>query len=186
MKMGMQIRRRAAASWLRKFAGEDSASQIAEAALVLPLAFMLLLGIFWFGRAFNIYATINQAAQAGARAGAAQTCATCGNANIITSQGPAVVTRVMRASHVDPGQIQAYAPALNFCSGTAAGNCTNTASSNNITMCNNVLISPPAVQPQVCGVSVSFQYPYQSWLPFTSLNMQQITLKVNVQTQGEY
>jgi hypothetical protein len=25
-----------------------------------------------------------------------------------------------------------------------------------------------------CGVSVSFQYPYQFWLPFTSLNNQQI------------
>ena len=41
-------------------------AEIAEAALVLPLVFMLLLGIIWFGRAFNIYSTIQQAAQQGA------------------------------------------------------------------------------------------------------------------------
>jgi hypothetical protein len=29
----------------------------------------------------------------------------------------------------------------------------------------------------VCGVSVSFQYPYQFWLPFTSLNNQRIQLQ---------
>jgi len=26
----------------------------------------------------------------------------------------------------------------------------------------------------VCGISVSFQYPFQFWLPFTSLNKQKI------------
>lgn len=163
-------------------------SEIAEAALVLPLAFMLLLGIYWFGRAFNIYATINHAAQQGARTGAAQTCATCGNFNVLASQGATTIKNVMLASHVDPTQIQTYAPLLNFCSGgNAASNCTNAATSGNITMCNNVQISPPASPgPPVCGVSVTFQYPYQSWLPFTSLNMQQITLKVNVQMKGEY
>ena len=45
-------------------------AEIAEAAMVLPLVFMLLLGIVWFGRAFNIYSTITQAAQQGAIAAA--------------------------------------------------------------------------------------------------------------------
>ena len=163
-------------------------SQIAEAALVLPLAFMMLLGIYWFGRAFNIYATINHAAQLGVRAGVAQTCATCGNANISASTGASIITNVMQASHVDPGQIQVYAPAVNFCGGgSAATNCNIASVNGNITMCNYVQISPPASPgPPACGVAVSFQYPYQSWLPFTSLNMQQITLKVNVQMKGEY
>lgn len=164
----------------------DVGSQIAEAALVLPLAFMMLLGIYWFGRAFNIYATINHAAQLGVRAGVAQTCATCGNTYIFPSQGATLITNVMRASHVDPGQIQVYAPPLIFCSGNAAANCADASANNNITMCNYVQISPPAVQPPVCGVVASFQYPYQSWLPFTSLNMQQIMLKVDVQMKGEY
>lgn len=141
---------------------------------------MMLLGIFWFGRAFNIYATLNQAAQQGARLGAAQTCATCGNTSLLATQGAAIITNVMQASHVDPGQIQAYATAANFCGG---GSCSPTAS--NITMCTNVqIIASPG--PPVCGVRVSFQYPYRSWLPFTSLNMQQIELKVTVQMKGEY
>ncbi len=49
----------------RKLGSADGA-EIAEAALVLPLVFMLLMGIIWFGRAFNIYSTIQQAAQQGA------------------------------------------------------------------------------------------------------------------------
>lgn len=166
----------------------DVGSQIAEAALVLPLAFMMLLGIYWFGRAFNIYATINHAAQLGVRAGVAQTCATCGNFYIFPSQGATLITNVMRASHVDPTQIQVYAPPLSFCTGwTRATACADASANNNITMCNYVQISPPASPgPQVCGVVASFQYPYQSWLPFTSLNMQQIMLKVDVQMKGEY
>lgn len=163
-------------------------SQVAEAALVLPLVFMMLLGIFWFGRAFNIYATINHAAQQGARAGAAQTCATCGNTSLLVTQAPGIIANLMQASHVDPSQIQAYTPSLNFCGGgSVAGNCTNAGANNTITTCSNVQITPVASPgPPVCGVAISFQYPYQFWLPFTSLNMQQIALKVNVQMKGEY
>jgi Flp pilus assembly protein TadG len=169
----------------RNLLSAATGSQIAEAALVLPLAFMMLLGIFWFGRAFNIYATMVHATQQGVRAGVAQSCATCGNQHITPAQGATIITDAMRASHVDPGQIQVFAPALNFCGGgTVAGNCTN---NSNITMCNYVQISPPAAPgPPVCGVVASFQYPYQSWLPFSSLNMQQITLKVVVPMKGEY
>ena len=63
----------------KKLAGETVGAEIAEAAVVLPLVFMLILGIYWFGRAYNIYATITHAAREGARAATAQTCATCGN-----------------------------------------------------------------------------------------------------------
>ncbi len=55
----------------------SEAAEIAEAALVLPVVFVFLLGIVWFGRAFNIYSTIQQAAQQGAIAAARPTCATC-------------------------------------------------------------------------------------------------------------
>ncbi|MFZ0283710.1 MAG: TadE/TadG family type IV pilus assembly protein [Terriglobales bacterium] len=163
-------------------------SQVAEAALVLPLVFMMLLGIYWFGRAFNIYATINHAAQQAVRAGVAQTCATCGNNYIFPSQGAAIITNLMNASHVDPTQIQEYGNLTpTFCtnpSGNPVGACTV---NSNITMCNYVQISPPASPgPPVCGVVASFEYPYQFWLPFTSLNMQKIMLKVNVQMKGEY
>jgi len=172
---------------------EGTASEIAEAALVLPLAFMLLLGIYWFGRAFNVYATINHAAREGARAAVAQSCATCtpGNQSLTPSQVAAVVTGALKASSVDPGQAQAYAPEANFCVGNAGSQCTavpvGATSSGEITVCTDVQLTPPAsTYPPVCGVSVSFQYPYQMSLPFTSLNQQQFLLKANVQMKGEY
>ena len=36
-----------------------------------------------------------------------------------------------------------------------------------------------------CGVSVSFQYPYKFWLPFTSLNNQTINLRAQAQMRAE-
>ncbi len=39
--------------------------EIAEAAIVLPLMFTMLLGIYWFGRAYNVYSTITHAAREG-------------------------------------------------------------------------------------------------------------------------
>jgi len=169
---------------LRKVFTSDRASEIAEAALVLPLAFMILLGIYWFGRAFNTYATINHAARLGARAAAAQTCASCGNQPQTALTVAGIVTQAMQASSVDPGQIKPYNPALNFCA--AGGTCST---SGNISICTNVLLQNTAAAglgAQACGVDVHFQYPYQFWLPFTSLNNQQLLLTADVQTVGEY
>ena len=80
---------------------------------MLPLVFMLLLGIVWFGRAFNIYSTIQQAAQQGAITAARASCATCvaGNGWSGTSfPGDTTVdnaiSAVMQASNLDPSQIQ--------------------------------------------------------------------------------
>src|SRR5260370_17115352 len=61
-----------------RLARETRGQEIAEAALVLPILFMLMLGIFWFGQAFSIYGTITHAAREGARAAVAPLCATCG------------------------------------------------------------------------------------------------------------
>lgn len=161
---------------------DTGASEIAEAALVLPLAFMMLLGIYWFGRAFNVYATINHAAREGARAAVAQTCATCGNQAPSTGTVVGVVTQAMQASSVDPGQIQLFQPPP-----PNGAQCTATCtSSSNVTVCTNLQLNPVGSAAPVCGVSVSFQYPYQFALPFSSLNGQQILLKANVQMKGEY
>jgi hypothetical protein len=174
---------------VRALLSSSAASQIAEAALVLPLAFMMLLAIYWFGRAFNIYATINHAAQQGVRAGVAQTCATCNNQHLSAAAAAAIITQTMQVSSVDPSQIQTWpATTPTFCPsvGTLVGACTVDASK--ITLCNNVQLSPAVTAggPLACGVTASFQYPYQFWLPFTSLNNQRIMLTVDVQMKGEY
>jgi hypothetical protein len=37
----------------------------------------------------------------------------------------------------------------------------------------------------VCGISVSFQYPFQFWLPFTPLNKQRIWITASARVRME-
>ena len=94
---------------LRKLDSEAGV-EILEAALVLPILFTFLLGIVWFGRAFNIYSTITQAAQQGVIAAARPTCATCGNTFSINAADSAVVA-VLQSSNLDVAQISPPSPA---------------------------------------------------------------------------
>jgi Flp pilus assembly protein TadG len=170
----------------RQLACENGA-EIAEAALVLPIAFMFLFGIVWFGRAFNVYSTITQAAQQGALTAARRTCATCGNNTNDTAVVNAI-TDVLQASHLDPSQISANSnpPTVTAsCSSQApAPSCNTTAG--NITICRSVILNPTgATSPVQCGTIVSFQYPFQFNLPFTSLNMQRIVLTAQAQSRME-
>lgn len=171
----------------RQLAGESGA-EIAEAAVVLPIAFMFLLGIVWFGRAFNIYSTITQAAQQGAIAAARPSCATCGN--LPNAQVLNVIDGVLQASHLDPLQIPVNSslPTPTACPSppAPAGGCTTT---NNITVCRSVILNPSGTTDQTtppqCGAIVSFQYPFQFYLPFTSLNQQRITMTAQAQSRME-
>ena len=161
-------------------------AEIAEAALVLPLVFMLLLGIVWFGRAFNIYSTITQAAQQGAIRAARATCATCDPDFPNDSAVRTAVEAVMKSSNLDPAQIIANSPSPTFCANPPypAGACTIAV--DNITVCRSVLLNPPAsTQPPQCGTVVSFQYPFQFYLPFTSLNLEQIVMSAQAQSRME-
>ena len=161
-------------------------AEIAEAALVLPLVFMLLLGIVWFGRAFNIYSTITQAAQQGAIAAARDSCATCPGGNDPDNNVPAAasaVVSVLTASNLDPAQIKAWQPTLPTCPSPApVGKCTNAGP--NVWVCRSVWLNTPT-QPAVCGTVVSFQYPFKFYLPFTSLNLQQVVMSAQAQSRME-
>jgi Flp pilus assembly protein TadG len=177
------------ARW-RKVATAIDGSQIAEAALVLPIVFLLLLGIFWFGRAYNIYATINHAARQAARVAATRTCATCGNEALPTDAAAAVVKQALVASSLDPNQVGSATPVfcacgLDACGGSEVACSTVSASEPQICVQYDVQLNPAATTPGSCGVSVSFRYPYQFYLPFTSLNQQQIYLTTQVQMKGE-
>jgi Flp pilus assembly protein TadG len=181
---------------LKKIVTGTTGSEIAEAALVLPILFMLLLGIYWFGRAFNVYATINHAAREGARAGTASTCATCGTPNSpLTADGVAAqVKQSLEASHLVPAQVAppASLPVRTACGTNAPVACSAVAGGNpqvcvrfNVNLQPSASLSPGSGTP-ACGVAVEFQYPYQFSFPFTSLNMQTITLSAGVQMAGEY
>jgi Flp pilus assembly protein TadG len=170
----------------RRTLHDASGAEIAEAALVLPIFFMILLGIYWFGMAFNTYATINRAAMAGARVAVANSCASCTNSPPSTATVANAVTSVMQASNVNTSSttIIPYTPSSTACPNTTIA-CSN---SGNINVCSNVQVqsaTPAGGGNAACGVSVSFQYPYQFFLPFTSLNMQQITLTASAQMKQE-
>ncbi len=165
-------------------------AEIAEVALVLPLVFMFLLGIVWFGRAFNIYSTIQQAAQQGAITAARATCATCATPNAFPTDTTVTgaVASVMNASNLNPAQIPVNSnpPSPIFCANPPypTGACSTTI--DNITICRSVqLNSPASTQPPQCGIVVSFQYPFTFYFPGTSLNLQQIILSAQAQSRME-
>jgi hypothetical protein len=159
---------------------------------VLPLVFMFLLGIAWFGRAFNIYSTIQQAAQQGAITAARSSCATCTpTANVAV----ATITAVLQASNLTPSQVKLPPPPncaigqpctpcpIPFPPAPNTGPCSPLS---NMYVCQNVVLNPAAAgQPIQCGSVVSFQYPFTFYLPFTSLNMSQITMTAQAQSRME-
>jgi hypothetical protein len=185
------VRRKMNINRIARKLGCTDGAEIAEAALVLPLVFMMLLGIVWFGRAFNIYSTIQQAAQQGAITAARATCATCASPNSFPAGGTVdnTIYTILQASNLDPTQIKpSVSPGQPPCPlpppAPPGGTCTVTG--NNIWVCSNVLLnSTAAAQAPQCGTIVSFQYPFQFYLPFTSLNMQQIVLSAQAQSRME-
>src|SRR6266851_8333402 len=104
---------RARSSLLR----QDRGSEIAEAAVVLPVLFLLIFSIYWFGQAFSIYGTINHAAREGARTAAVPACASCGA--VCTWQGSnmpcdtpviSAVNNALIAAHLRPELAQPFVP----------------------------------------------------------------------------
>jgi len=165
-------------------------AEILEAALVLPLIFIFLLGTIWFGRAFNIYSTIQQAAQQGAIAAARASCATCGSPPDVLPQASAVdttVSNVLQADNLSLSQIQTWkantpTPGLLDCPAPAPAHSCNL-TGNKIWVCSSVLLNS-STQPAQCGAMVSFQYPFSfSLLSLTSLGS--VTMSAQAQSRME-
>jgi len=170
---------------LRRLAAETRGAEIAEAAAVLPLMFMFLLGIFWFGQAFSIYGAITRAAQEGARAGTAPYCTTCTSTNVPATNAYNAVSAALVVAKLDPNQAQypSTIPTFNSCNG---GSTSCSSASGKVCVQSPVQLSDTASNATgVCGISVSFQYPFQFWLPFASLNKQKIWLTASARMRME-
>lgn len=136
--------------------GRADGTEILETALVLPVLFMFLLGIVWFGRAFQVYATLTQAAQRGAVTAARASCATCGNTFPDDTAVSNAVYAVTDASKLDSSVIAGnpIGTPLPDCPAPAPPqSCSPPGSS--ITICRSVVINGNSTQPQ-CGVVVTF------------------------------
>ena len=178
---------------LRKIIRGTSGSQIAEAAVVMPVVFFLFLGIFWFGRAFNIYATINHAAREAARQAATSSCALCGNVDASLNADPiaTVVANALQASKLDPTQVSTVTPTYCTCGNLTCQQQVQCApvSAGQPQVCVqfNVQLNPLATTPGSCGVSVAFRYPYQFYFfsPSTYFHPYQSYLSTQAQAKGE-
>jgi hypothetical protein len=173
-------------------AGETRGSEIAEAALVLPLMFTMLLGVLWVGRAYNIYSTMNHAAREGARAAANSDCSTCTNQVLAADQiALNYVAPILRASRLDPNLVPAATPP-NFCpcgsaSCAAPVSCDSAGASAVPSICvqYDVDIGEPTYNPRTCGTAVSFRYPFQLPLPFTLPGLQNFMISTQAEARSE-
>lgn len=184
--------------------GDKRANELAEFAVVLPLLVTVVVGMYWFGRAYNIYETITRAAREGARYASAPSCALCTQpcdfagmptypcaANVVNN----AIVPSLQASHLDPSQIISTTknnaqPNLNSCfrgtnqpSGCRASGavCDQV---QNVWVCHCVDMNPNGSPPE-CGTWVAFKYPFQFPFPFTGLDRVQIQIPVAVQMREE-
>ena len=149
-------------------------AEVVEMAFALPILFMLLLGLFWFARAYNVYETMTRAAREGARVAVAPACSACAGGG----QLPAIATVAsavngsLVASSLDPTQVAC---------GTCAGTCNGSAPA--ICYQSDVVLNT-ATTPTEHGVVVSFTYPFQFAIPFVTFT-QNITLSTTVRMRQE-
>lgn len=138
---------------------ESEGSEIAEMAMVLPVMFLVFLGIFWAGRSYNIYSTVNQAARLGARTAAQSNCSSCGDTFSNDAAVDTAISNSLAADRLNPASITAAnpVPAPTFCPNPPAGACTTTP--NGVSVCRNAQLTPTGVSPVVCGVIVEYTYP---------------------------
>lgn len=142
----------------------ERGADVFEAALVLPILLTLLLALFSFGRGWDLYQTMTRAAREGVRDAVTTSCAMCGD-----SYRPATGTGSIQSDIVFPAL-------------QAAG----------IDTSNSLLQSTyhqgTAVLDQagtVCGVYITFSYPYKVQIPFIPWTLTTVTLTTKVQMRYE-
>jgi Flp pilus assembly protein TadG len=196
----------------RRLARDPRGSEIAETAMIIPLFFMMFLSIFFFGQAYRIYGTLTSAARDGARAAVNPACTTCTTLADPTTNAWNMIKSDLQAAHIDATLLQypTTPPPLCACSRTAkTTGCTSgtvlcDSSSTNICVqgVNHVGVSNTLTEgyvqlsptpasgalttgPGECGISVSFQYPFQFQIPFTSLGKTVVNLRAQAQMRTE-
>lgn len=185
-------------------ARNTSGAEIAETAMILPLLFVVIMAIFWFGQAFRYYGTITHAARQGARAAVAPACATCSATGFSSVQNAVdAVNNALSAAHIDPTLVSVPLPVPTLCACGSPSPCT----SGNALSCQYAAGSNVCVQPNVqlsytsgpqetgagtCGTAVSFRYAYPFHFtlpcypqPCNSLDLQKITLPAEAQMYEE-
>jgi hypothetical protein len=145
-----------------RVAGERGA-ELMEFAILAPLLVMLLMGMIWFGRAYNTTQTLTRAAREGARFAIAPCCASCCDPSDpypTDAEVRTVIDNALTASSLDPGQVQGFS------------------------LQRQQPLNPGSTL-VTRGVIISFTYPFRFVLPFTPLHLTTVTLPVRVQMREE-
>jgi Flp pilus assembly protein TadG len=167
--------------------------------MILPLLFVIVLAIFWFGQAFRIYGTITHAAREGARAAVAPACATCTTSTTPVTNAVNAVNSALSAANLDPSLAKAPVPLPTYpaCGGTGSVSCvtgtSSTGSASNVCIYPNIQLSSTTLGGAgTCGTAVVFTYNYPfhftlpCWpQPCTSLDLQKITLPAQAEMRLE-
>ena len=187
---------------LRRIAEDTRGTEIVESAFVLPLVFMFVIGIIWFGLVFLIYGTLTQGTRAGAEAAVAPVCTTfsAGTATVATNAQNAVYN-ALAAAHLNKNNLVAWGgatpkwtpPTVCTCgSATSSSACTTAASCDasvtDVCVQENVQLSYPSQGGAgTCGVSVSarYQYPYHFSIPLTTLDIGNVLVPGQAQMRQE-
>lgn len=148
-------------------------AELVEMAFILPLLLMLLIGIFWAGRAYNIYETITRAAREGARVAVTPECATCSS---LGSWGSCSLS-LDSNGFPDSSSVLCVVNASLSASSLSCSSC--------VTVQQHQQLNLDPNNPNAGWTIVSITYPFQFTLPFTSLNMTTVNIPTTVQMLEE-
>jgi Flp pilus assembly protein TadG len=167
-------------SWRAKDGGrlwrEARGQELLEMAFGLSLLMMLLIGIFWAGRAYNIYTTINRAAREGARVAVAPSCATCGNAFPATTTVQAAVDGVLAAS------------SLQTPSTANTGNCPPPSQAVTVVtvyICQHQALALDPYNASATWTVIQVSYPFKFYVPFVPATVSAVTISSQAQMLEE-
>ena len=182
-------------------AKDTRGTEIMESAFVLPMVFMFVIGIIWFGLVFLIYGTLAQGTRAGAEAAVAPFCATCGTTPSPAVSAQTAVYNALAAAHLSKSNLVPWGGGrpsglrLRF---AVAGQRRRTlhaqprlhatAGVTDACVQENVQLSYPSQGGAgTCGASVSarYQYPYHFSIPLTALDIGNVLVPGQAQMRAE-
>jgi Flp pilus assembly protein TadG len=178
-------------------ATDTCGQEIVESAFVLPLIFMFVIGIIWFGLAFFIYGTLTQGARAGAEAAVAPVCTTCGSTPSQATTAQTAVYNALAVAHLNKNNLvltSSWTPPMLCKCGTVSSRascssalaCDNSVT--NVCVQVNVQLSYPSDGGAgTCGTSVSarYKYPFHFSIPLTNLDIGNVLLPGQAQMRAE-
>ena len=183
--------------WVR-LSRDARGTEIVEAAMTLPLVFMFVIGILWFGLAFLIFGTLAQATRSGAEAAVAPVCTTCSAGGTPAANAQTAVYSALAAAHLNKNNLVAWTPsspkpllcACGFAGPQSACGAAKACDGSVPDVCvqENVQLSyPVSGGAGTCGTSVSarYQYPVHFSIPLTGWDLGNVLIPGQAEMRAE-